>query len=616
MKAIKTLLKFAFYTWLTVTISGCPSGPSGCGEGGVFPEPTQVDAHLCSCQCQYPSGQSVQFYLPVCFPAGVTEMTDAQRNQDCMERLQTTLNHLNVACNYPPCECTSAGSGMNGAFYSGGSCRTDAGTPVNDGCSNFDPQIDVVDATNVEGDPPIWTPFSPLSATIFGRRTSCSVSGTTHVAVAGQDPQDSQTSGIVNFVGEPCPGQSCATRMEYQMDFGSVTFGNFIHSETLSDLAGIGHNPTGNNFTISANGDGTIGAGTMVNAGRGRRNGGTLNGIQTTNPTDVNINVGWAESVPSCRINGNVTGSGTPDVGVCENAGPSAGQLCSSDSDCTNDPACSDGVCNCETVSQVQVSLGLDLNGTIVNQPPTADAGPKQTIECSTAAATNVVLDGSASHDPDSNIVIYRWFADSRVGSTVGTSEVTNITQALGSKKYVLRVIDAVGQAHDSTTEVDVVDTTPPVVNCAVSTSQLGVTTQINHNLVNVGLTGTAVDQCEGARPVDVSVFSDEDDNAVGDGNQSPDAKDIAVGTLRLRAERQGTGDGRVYLIVSSAADTSGNRGFACCTVTVPVSNKAASLTLVQNQATAATNYCRSHGGTAPTGYFVVGDGPIIGSKQ
>jgi hypothetical protein len=42
------------------------------------------------------------------------------------------------------------------------------------------------------------------------------------------------------------------------------------------------------------------------------------------------------------------------------------------------------------------------------------------------------------------------------------------------------------------------------------------------------------------------------------------DARDIAPGTLRLRAERKGNGDGRVYLIVASATDGSGNgRGTA-----------------------------------------------------
>lgn len=34
---------------------------------------------------------------------------------------------------------------------------------------------------------------------------------------------------------------------------------------------------------------------------------------------------------------------------TCENEGPSAGLTCTTDADCTNDPACSDGICECKT---------------------------------------------------------------------------------------------------------------------------------------------------------------------------------------------------------------------------------------------------------------------------
>ena len=68
---------------------------------------------------------------------------------------------------------------------------------------------------------------------------------------------------------------------------------------------------------------------------------------------------------------------------------------------------------------------------------------------------------------------------------------------------------------------------------------------------------------------------SDEDDASSGSGNASPDAADIGTGTLRLRAERGGTGDGRVYLIVAKTDDGSGNTAHDCCTVTVPRGTRA-----------------------------------------
>jgi len=93
-----------------------------------------------------------------------------------------------------------------------------------------------------------------------------------------------------------------------------------------------------------------------------------------------------------------------------------------------------------------------------------------------------------------------------------------------------------------------------------------------------------------------------------GDGNSSPDAVDIAVGSLQLRGERKGNGDGRVYLIIPETTDSSGNRGFGCCTVVVPHSNAAAAQQSVQAQAAAARAFCRATAGTPPASYFVVGD--------
>jgi hypothetical protein len=56
-------------------------------------------------------------------------------------------------------------------------------------------------------------------------------------------------------------------------------------------------------------------------------------------------------------------------------------------------------------------------------------------------------------------------------------------------------------------------------------------------------------------------VMQDEPTNGLGDGDTSPDALGIGTSTAQLRAERAGTGDGRVYHIGFTAAD---GRGGAC----------------------------------------------------
>jgi hypothetical protein len=137
-----------------------------------------------------------------------------------------------------------------------------------------------------------------------------------------------------------------------------------------------------------------------------------------------------------------------------------------------------------------------------------------------------------------------------------------------------------------------------------------------NHNLVNVGLTAT--ENCNQPASFQVQVLSNEGDQAATDNHEaglSPDAASIGVNTLKLRAERAGDGDGRVYLIVVRASDSAGNTGFSCGTAVVPHDSSAASVRSVNNRAAVARAYCDSTG-ASPPGYIAVGNGPIIGPKN
>ncbi len=96
----------------------------------------------------------------------------------------------------------------------------------------------------------------------------------------------------------------------------------------------------------------------------------------------------------------------------------------------------------------------------------------------------------------------------------------------------------------------------------------------------------------------------------------SPDAKDVAEHTLRLRAERRGDADGRVYVIRVKATDTSNNVSYSYCTEVVPKSQSKADLGAVNAQAAAAVAAFVGNGDNPPAGFFLVGDGPVIGPKQ
>jgi len=202
---------------------------------------------------------------------------------------------------------------------------------------------------------------------------------------------------------------------------------------------------------------------------------------------------------------------------------------------------------------------------------------------------------------------------DNCPGATATCSPPSGMFFPVGTTTVTCKATDAAGNmSANCTFDVTVNDTELPVVTCAVSTTTLW---PPSHNLINVGLSASATDNCPGT-VIAVAVFGDEDDlEETGDGNFSPDAKNIAPVTLRLRAERKGDADGRVYLIIVTATDASGNVSRCCRTVTVTHDQSKGSKASVAAQAAAAQSFCE-HNGTAPPGYFVIGDGPIVGPKQ
>ena len=73
-------------------------------------------------------------------------------------------------------------------------------------------------------------------------------------------------------------------------------------------------------------------------------------------------------------------------------------------------------------------------------------------------------------------------------------------------------------------------------------------------------------------------MISNEPDNGLGDGDTIDDIQDAALGTpdteISLRAERQGSGDSRIYTVTYTATDASNNGDQAVAVVVVPKSQK------------------------------------------
>lgn len=140
----------------------------------------------------------------------------------------------------------------------------------------------------------------------------------------------------------------------------------------------------------------------------------------------------------------------------------------------------------------------------------------------------------------------------------LGTSEVVITAQADGSAPVEL-----------CRTHITVVDTLPPEVT-PLTPAPLW---PPNHSMHAVTVADCAQihDLCD--PNVDAhftSVTSDEPRNALGDGNTEPDVQVVDCGTVKLRAERQGTGNGRVYTLHWAADDHAGHVVTGSCMVDVP----------------------------------------------
>jgi hypothetical protein len=179
---------------------------------------------------------------------------------------------------------------------------------------------------------------------------------------------------------------------------------------------------------------------------------------------------------------------------------------------------------------------------------------------------------------------------DTSVAVTIGG----DVVGSHGPGVYIVRynAVDSQGNhALEVTRTVTIQDNTRPKVIIAATNPLL---LHNNHHLVNVGLLACVTDACDQSvsqASLTIRVFSDEVELPTsndGSGFFSPDAKNIAPGTLRLRSERRGSGNGRVYLIVASATDGSGNTGFGLAVAVCPHSASHFSMLSVAAEALAA----------------------------
>jgi VCBS repeat-containing protein len=247
---------------------------------------------------------------------------------------------------------------------------------------------------------------------------------------------------------------------------------------------------------------------------------------------------------------------------------------------------------------------------TIVNHPPVANAD-SYTVNQDTllhpAAPGVLANDTDADSDSLSAQLVSTTAHGTLALSANGSFTYMGNAHFTGTDSFTYRASDGDADSNSATVTIHVLDTEPPVINASVATAMLW---PPDHDLVNVGFNVSATDNGSGPITTAVQVLSNEDDVTGAGGDQSPDAKSVGAGTLRLRAERSATGNGRFYLIRVTATDASMNASHKCVAVVVPKSLSAADVGAINAQASAAAAACTA------TGLFPVGDGPRVGPKQ
>jgi len=223
-------------------------------------------------------------------------------------------------------------------------------------------------------------------------------------------------------------------------------------------------------------------------------------------------------------------------------------------------------------------TLSDTVTVTWINAAPTCDAGGPYDVTVD-ADTVSVQLDASASSDAEGDSLRYHWSLECGDAWLDDATSATPTLYLTGDCVCVdsLTVDLAVSDGFDTTScaaTVHVADVRPPTI--VVKDEPLRIWPP-NHKYRTVEphmLLEAAHDACGNAidlsNVVVVEVRSDEPEDHNGDGRTIDDIMVMCPNTVKLRAERMGGGDGRVYTIVYRIAGDNGVTAEAEAHVLVP----------------------------------------------
>jgi len=208
--------------------------------------------------------------------------------------------------------------------------------------------------------------------------------------------------------------------------------------------------------------------------------------------------------------------------------------------------------------------------------PPGADTTPPTTTPSATPAAnaqgwnkTPVTITLSATDNVGGSGVkeLHYSLDGAATGSQVVPGSTATVTvSAEGMTTLTFFAVDNAGNQETAKTVTVGIDQTPPTMSGLPRSCSLW---PADHALVQVASV-TANDDLSGvAGAPTVTATSNEPDSGTGDGDLPTDVV-ISGGTVQVRAERAGSGGGRVYTITATVSDLAGNIATQTATCNVP----------------------------------------------
>lgn len=152
---------------------------------------------------------------------------------------------------------------------------------------------------------------------------------------------------------------------------------------------------------------------------------------------------------------------------------------------------------------------------------------------------------------------------------TLTPCEVSNLS--LGSHTTIIEVSDGTNPPVPARDSIEILDNTNPTF---APLTNKGILWPPNHQMVDIVIDATADNSC--IVHLSVSVSSNEPIEGTGDVDIAPDwytpVIDESTGTilLQLRSERSGKGNGRIYSLLITATDLSGNASSSTMEIKVP----------------------------------------------